>query len=339
MLEREVIGIDHGNRNMKTVHTDFSAAITKLEVRPDNLENVLEFQGQCFKIGEGAPELETVDKTQNMNYYHLTLAALAKELHYRGKTEALVRIGAALPPRRYGLQKNDFKKYLLQSKNLKFRYEGRNYHVEIENAHIFMRGHVIVLLHQEELMGECVLCDMGGGTNDIMGLVDGKPTGQLFIDKNAALTCINHIREVVEAKTGETISTYALEKFMVNGDYDCSDAYRNIIQGELKQYAEQIYLILKKFGYNLDLTKIVEVGYKFRPEFIIDQGYMNNTYRIPSKEFKDFQAFQRREVAKLAKEMVDITHECGKEAMMFLGDHWIGMEPFMDEFKTDTADT
>ena len=34
------------------------------------------------------------------------------------------------------------------------------------------------------------------------------------------------------------------------------------------------------------------------------------------------------------KEMVDITHECGKEAMMFLGDHWIGTEPFMDEFKT-----
>ena len=30
--------------------------------------------------------------------------------------------------------------------------------------------------------------------------------------------------------------------------------------------------------------------------------------------------------------MVDIVHEYGKEAMMFLGDHWIGMEPFMDEF-------
>ena len=59
---------------------------------------------------------------------------------------------------------------------------------------------------------------------------------------------------------------------------------------------------------------------------------MNNAYRIPSKEFKDFQAFQRREVAALAKEMVDIVHEYGKEAMMFMGDHWIGMEPFMDEF-------
>ena len=43
-------------------------------------------------------------------------------------------------------------------------------------------------------------------------------------------------------------------------------------------------------------------------------------------------AFQRREVAKLAKEMVDITHELGKEAMMFLGDHFIGTEPYMPEF-------
>ena len=32
--------------------------------------------------------------------------------------------------------------------------------------------------------------------------------------------------------------------------------------------------------------------------------------------------------------MVDITHEYGKEAMMFLGDHWIGTEPFMKEFAT-----
>ncbi len=93
------------------------------------------------------------------------------------------------------------------------------------------------------------------------------------------------------------------------------------------------------YGYSASVSPYIleqferEAGYRFRPEYIIDQGYMNNTYRIPSKEFLDFQAFQRREVAKLAKEMVDITHECGKEAMMFLGDHWIGMEPFMDEFK------
>lgn len=94
------------------------------------------------------------------------------------------------------------------------------------------------------------------------------------------------------------------------------------------------------YGYSASVSPYIleqfekEAGYPFRPEFIIDQGYMNNIYRIPSKEFRDFQKFQQREVAKLAKEMVDITHECGKEAMMFLGDHWIGTEPFLDEFRS-----
>ena len=98
------------------------------------------------------------------------------------------------------------------------------------------------------------------------------------------------------------------------------------------------------YGYSASVSPYIleqfekEVGYKFRPEFIVDQGYYNNQYRVPSKEFKDFQAFQRREVAALAKEMVDITHELGKEAMMFLGDHWIGTEPFMEEWKTIGVD-
>ena len=94
------------------------------------------------------------------------------------------------------------------------------------------------------------------------------------------------------------------------------------------------------YGYSASVSPYIlerfekEAGYPFRPEYIIDQGYYNNQYRVPSREYRDFMAFQRREVAKLAKEMVDITHECGCEAMMFLGDHWIGTEPFMPEFKT-----
>lgn len=94
------------------------------------------------------------------------------------------------------------------------------------------------------------------------------------------------------------------------------------------------------YGYSASVSPYIlkqfeeEVGYPFRAEYIIDQGYYNNQYRIPSKEYQDFQAFQRREVAKIVKEMVDITHEYGKKAMMFLGDHWIGTEPFMEEFKT-----
>ena len=88
------------------------------------------------------------------------------------------------------------------------------------------------------------------------------------------------------------------------------------------------------FGYSASVSPyILEkfekwAGYKFRPEFIVDQGYHNTMFRVPSKEFRDFIEFQQQEVCALAKEMVDIVHSYGKEAMMFLGDHWIGTEPY-----------
>ena len=88
------------------------------------------------------------------------------------------------------------------------------------------------------------------------------------------------------------------------------------------------------FGYSASVSPYIlkqfeeEVGYPFRPEYIINKGYNNSTFCVPSKEYRDFMEFQMREVAKLAKEFVDICHEYGKEAMMFLGDHFIGTEPY-----------
>lgn len=93
------------------------------------------------------------------------------------------------------------------------------------------------------------------------------------------------------------------------------------------------------FGYSASVSPyILEqfekwAGYPFRPEYIVDQGYHNSIFRVPSKEFRDFIEFQQIEVCKLAKELVDIVHSYGKEAMMFLGDHWIGTEPFGKYFK------
>jgi len=94
------------------------------------------------------------------------------------------------------------------------------------------------------------------------------------------------------------------------------------------------------FGYSASVSPYILrqfekwAGYKFRPEFIVDQGYHNSLFRVPSKEFKDFIEFQQKEVCKLAKELVDIVHSYGKEAMMFLGDHWIGTEPYGPYFES-----
>jgi 1,3-beta-galactosyl-N-acetylhexosamine phosphorylase len=71
-----------------------------------------------------------------------------------------------------------------------------------------------------------------------------------------------------------------------------------------------------------------EYGYRLRPEDIVDNGYYNSTFRVPSPRYLDYMDFIQRFVAKKAKELVDLVHEAGREAMMFLGDNWIGTEPY-----------
>lgn len=76
-----------------------------------------------------------------------------------------------------------------------------------------------------------------------------------------------------------------------------------------------------------------EYGYALRPEDIVDNGYYNSTFRVPTAHYLDYIDFIQRFVAKKAKELVDIVHEAGREAMMFLGDNWIGTEPYGPYFK------
>lgn len=76
-----------------------------------------------------------------------------------------------------------------------------------------------------------------------------------------------------------------------------------------------------------------EYGYKLRPEDIVDEGYYNSTFRIPTKRFLDYMDFQSKYVAQKAKRLVDLVHEYNKKAIMFLGDHWIGTEPYGKYFK------
>ncbi|HHY10399.1 MAG TPA: 1,3-beta-galactosyl-N-acetylhexosamine phosphorylase, partial [Firmicutes bacterium] len=71
-----------------------------------------------------------------------------------------------------------------------------------------------------------------------------------------------------------------------------------------------------------------EKGYRLRPEDIVTAGYHNNPFICPTPKFRDFLDFQQKFVAQEAKKLVKKVQRAGKEAMMFLGDNWIGIEPY-----------
>ena len=102
----EVIRIDHDWSQMKTSNTCFNTSIKELANAPAFHDNVLEYDGRYFAVGE--ERLEVLDsKGENENFYLLTLVAMAKELEIRGKSEADMVLAVGLPLTRFSAERKD----------------------------------------------------------------------------------------------------------------------------------------------------------------------------------------------------------------------------------------
>ena len=126
-----VIAIDHGWSNMKTVHETFTSGIREITTEPALFENVLEKDGKYYKVG--SERLKVKDsKVEDENYYLLSLAATAKELDRLGKRTANVYWAVGLPLTRFGKEKEAFIKYLDQNREVTFKYEKKQYHINLD---------------------------------------------------------------------------------------------------------------------------------------------------------------------------------------------------------------
>lgn len=98
------------------------------------------------------------------------------------------------------------------------------------------------------------------------------------------------------------------------------------------------------FGYGLTASPAMleafakEYGYALCSEDFVRAGNYNSPFRNPDKKFLDWMDFVQRRVSGTVSELVKIVHAHGKEAMMFLGDDWIGAEPYGKYFKDMNLD-
>ena len=99
------------------------------------------------------------------------------------------------------------------------------------------------------------------------------------------------------------------------------------------------------FGYGLACSPALlekfraKYGYELKAEDFVDGGCFNNPFRVPSKKFLDYMEFLQEFVTSTMRGLVDIVHNNNREAMMFLGDDWIGSEPYGEYFKNMNLDS
>ncbi len=71
-----------------------------------------------------------------------------------------------------------------------------------------------------------------------------------------------------------------------------------------------------------------ETGIHLVAEDFVDAGRYNTPFKTPSKKFAAYMDYVQRFVSSIVSSLVEIVHRNGREAMMFLGDDWIGAEPY-----------
>ncbi|MDY3032208.1 MAG: 1,3-beta-galactosyl-N-acetylhexosamine phosphorylase [Clostridia bacterium] len=76
-----------------------------------------------------------------------------------------------------------------------------------------------------------------------------------------------------------------------------------------------------------------EYGYALTPEDIVAGGTYNTPFKNPTKKYLDWMEFNCKFVSAFAKKCVDVVHKYNKKAIMFLGDHWAGTEPYGEYFQ------
>ena len=193
--DKFIIGIDHGYGNIKTANHVFRTGVLKHNTEPLFTKNLLVYDDRYYTIGEGHKEF-TPEKQIDEDYYVLTLAAIAMELHGVGKTDADVFIAAGLPLTWTNGQKSEFSAYLTKNSEVTFTFQRVRYRIRILGAKIYPQGYAAVAEFASVLKGVTMVADVGNGTMNTLTIINGVPQqGRMFTEQFGTYQCTLAVRE------------------------------------------------------------------------------------------------------------------------------------------------
>ena len=263
MSEMIIIGVDHGYAAMKTAHFSFPTGLVEYEHEPYTQKNVLEYGGRYFVVGSGRQPLQK-DKIQTEDYYLLTLAAIARELTYRGaERTAAVHLAAGLPLTSFGRDKKKFRDYLHRAGGpVSFRYEGVDYAVTIPEVSLFPQGYAAVLT-QTELLDEpsVIVADIGGWTVDLMRLDNRIPNAATCRSLELGMIrCIDGISEQVRRMFGVSMTDAQIESVLRGDAGSMDERLRAVIHAQADKYVRGLLSAITESGLDTRAMPAIFLG-------------------------------------------------------------------------------
>lgn len=255
-----LIPIDHGNSQIKTDRDVFTSGVKPVD-EPLAYDSILEMaDGNRYRIGGERMRLQE-NKVENQNFYILSLAAIARDFDMRGITEGEVILATGLPISRLGIEKTEFRQYLMQNDVVSYRYGKKYYRVKIRDVYVYPQCYGAIIEKLPFMKSQEVVVDIGSWTVDTMIFTDHSPDeSRCGSDPNGLIPCMRKIEEHCVRKLNSKVGEPIIREVMINGSADVDQEYVDIIESEIRAYTKDIFRIIVEQGVNIKTTPVTFVG-------------------------------------------------------------------------------
>lgn len=260
-----LIGIDHGNKQMKTVHCKpFVSGLQQSATKPFG-RDVLNYQDIYYTLSDQRIPYRK-DKTDDERFFVLTLFALAGELSAREsstKDVVRVRLAVGLPPAHFGAQAKQFTEYFQRRDIIKFTFNGKAYAVYIEDVACFPQAYAAAATMLYTLMEDtkAVILDIGGFTADYLLLKNGQADLSTCDSlENGVIVLYNRTRSKANAELDILMDENDVDIILKGKGEGYPQAAVNLVEQQAQQFVNDLFSTLRERMLDLRFMKVIFVG-------------------------------------------------------------------------------
>ncbi len=254
------IALDHGWSSIKGEHIFMENLVTPVDYTPLTNNGLLEYRGRKYIIGQGRMGKQAT-KTENDNYFLLTLAGIAKELSYqRIEKTTHVELYAGVPLTMFGAERKAFREYLWHKEQLSFTFQGVHYCFYLDKVKIYAQCYAAIANRMGD-MNRLRCVDLGSWTMDVLSVKDKVP-----MDKDAytyevgLITAFERIKKEGLPKVHCEIPEEDITDYIKGNITSVNDEFIPIIEKGLQEYADNVEAKLREIKVDLKHENIIYVG-------------------------------------------------------------------------------
>lgn len=262
-----LIAIDHGNKQIKTLHKTFISGLAESSTRFPIGNNILKYKDRFYTLSEQRiPYMR--DKSIDDRFFILTLFAVAYEILETRPRDAdnimEIQLAVGLPPAHYGSQYEKFEKYFSKDNDIiEFEFQDKSYAIYISDVISFPQAYAAAIPVYNQICNypKAIIVDIGGFTVDYLQIKKGQADLSVCDSlESGVITLYNTIKSEINADFDLLLEESDIDTILRNEPCDFSNAIISAVEKQAGIYIMDLIGRLRERMIDLKSSKAIFVG-------------------------------------------------------------------------------